>query len=69
MSKEEPAWRAELVRELSKFDAYAEQWLPLVEPHILAAERRGRREALTEAAEVLADVARGVAKAAEAERS
>jgi hypothetical protein len=46
MSQEEPAWRAELVEDLSKYDAYASQWLPLVEPHIQAAEERGRREAL-----------------------
>ncbi len=51
MSEEEPAWRAELVRELSKFDAYPDTWLPAVEPHIQAAEERGRREALKEAAE------------------
>lgn len=46
MSTEEPAWKAELIEDLSKYDAYASQWLPLVEPHILAAEERGRREAL-----------------------
>lgn len=53
MSEEEPAWRAELIRDLSKYDAYASQWLPLVEPHILAAEQRGRKQGLLEAAEAV----------------
>lgn len=41
MSKEEPAWKAELVRDLTRYDAYDANWLPLVQPHILAAEQRG----------------------------
>lgn len=55
MSTEETAWKAELVRELSKFDAYPDTWLPVVEPFIEAAEQRGREAALREAAQQIRD--------------
>lgn len=50
MDEEEPAWRAELKASIREFDAYyTKEWLQLLEPHIQAAEERGRREALRQA--------------------
>jgi hypothetical protein len=49
MSEEEPAWRAELKDLLDeRFISSGEEIFDLVEPHIRAAEQRGRREAAEE---------------------
>lgn len=56
MNEEEPAWRAELEAQIRKFDAFGMPFIvPILEPFIRAAEQRGRREALTEAAEKIRD--------------
>jgi hypothetical protein len=51
MSTEEPAWRAELEDDLREADLDDEDLWPVIAKHIKAAEERGRREALREAAE------------------
>lgn len=43
MSKEEPAWKAELRTAIDEeFGAFGAEMLDLVQPHIRAAEQRGR---------------------------
>lgn len=43
-----PAWKAELEAQIRKFDAFGMPFIvPILEPFILAAEERGRREAAT----------------------
>lgn len=66
MSTEEPAWKAELRKAVAPWapyetkqpddsDEYPEGLMATLLPHIQAAEERGRREALREAAEDLRD--------------
>lgn len=55
MSTEEPAWKAELRKDAKdRIGCYTpDEVLAVVLPHIQAAEERGRREALREAAQKL----------------
>lgn len=63
MSTEEPAWKAELERDLIIRGWLIDQpmdLMPIVEPHILAAEQRGREVGLREARELALDHARSI---------
>lgn len=70
MSEEEPAWRAELETSIKTFDAYyTKEWLQILEPHILAAEQRGREAAWEKAADLAEETAAWLHRMYETEQS
>jgi hypothetical protein len=61
MSKEEPAWKAEVMKTVGTAErGSVVDLLTLLEPHIQAAEQRGRMQGLSEARELALDHARSI---------